>query len=63
MIYFCRHPVSLKIRIFKVQDFGNFELSPMQLIYQSRQIGQFIFLHNELFLRPGSLVFETPKRI
>ena len=29
-INFCRHPASLKIGISKVQDFGKFELSPMQ---------------------------------
>ena len=28
---FCSHPASFKIWILKVQDFGNFELSPMHL--------------------------------
>ena len=28
IIHFCRHPASLKIRISKVKDFGNFEISP-----------------------------------
>ena len=29
MIRFCRHPASFKLKISKVQDFENFELSPM----------------------------------
>ena len=31
IIHFCRHLESLKNRISKVQDLGNFELSPMLL--------------------------------
>ena len=30
IIHFCRHPASLKVLISKVQDFGNFELTPWQ---------------------------------
>ena len=33
MICFCRHPASFKLWISKVQDFGNFELSPMTMDY------------------------------
>ena len=29
ILCFCKHPASFKIWISKVQDFGNFELSPM----------------------------------
>ena len=31
MIHCCMHHASLRIRISKVQDFGNFELSPMNI--------------------------------
>ena len=30
LLKFCRHTASFKIRISKVQDFGNFKLSPME---------------------------------
>ena len=31
IIHFCRHPASFKILFSKVQDFGNFDFSPMYL--------------------------------
>ena len=47
---FCRDTASFKIKIFKVQDFGNFELSPMSFFLPNFQHLLYIFV----FRKSGS---------
>ena len=37
LLLFCWHTACFKIQIWKVQDFGNFELSPMHIILTNNQ--------------------------
>ena len=41
IIHFCRHPASLKVRISEVKDFGNFEISPMLMIFKINSKSKF----------------------